>query len=187
MSLQLNHLLALVRLETSHTSVASALYMDSLAQALSVQLLQEFSTIKPRPFEAVREGMSRHRLRRVLDYMEDNLERDVRLSELATVAGLSAQHFSSLFKQNTGVAPHRYLISRRIERAKILLTTSTLSLTDIAATCGFSDQSHLTNVFRHMVRCTPRRWREHRLGPQKPISGSETTGGSAGLITFKNE
>jgi AraC family transcriptional regulator len=105
-----------------------------------------------------------------LDYIEENLGLDVRLSELAIVAGLSPQHFSTLFKQSTGIAPHRYLISRRIERAKALLTTSTLSLTDIAAACGFSDQSHFTNVFRHMVRCTPRRWREDQPGRKKLIA-----------------
>jgi AraC family transcriptional regulator len=157
---QLNHLLALVHIEATHPAESGALYMDSLAQALAFQLLREFSEIQGRPELSFRGGMARARLRRVLDYIEANLGVDVRLAELASTADLSTQHFSTLFKQSTGLAPHKYLTARRIERAKHLLTHTTISLTDIAAACGFSDQSHFTNVFRHVVKCTPRRWRE---------------------------
>jgi len=98
-------------------------------------------------------------LRRVLDYIEAHLARDLTLAELAEVACLSPSHFSRAFKQAVGTGPHRYTVQRRVERAKALLRHTENTLAGIAAATGFADQSHFTAAFRREVGLTPGRFR----------------------------
>jgi transcriptional regulator GlxA family with amidase domain len=84
------------------------------------------------------------------------------LTELASIAGLSLFHFARQFKQTVGVAPHHYLVQRRVERAQDMLTRTDLPLSEIALAAGFSDQSHLGRHFRQMLGTTPREFRWSR-------------------------
>jgi len=68
-------------------------------------------------------------------------------------------HFARLFRRTVGVPPHQYVLRRRVERAKELLLTGRLGLSEVALAAGFSDQSHLTRVFRRAVGLTPARFR----------------------------
>ena len=95
----------------------------------------------------------------MLEWIAANLERDIHLSELAGVAGMSASHFSRLFRKSTGMSPHRYILSGRIELAKKLLHSDGISVAEASLRAGFTDQSHLTNVFRRVVGVTPARYR----------------------------
>jgi AraC family transcriptional regulator len=99
------------------------------------------------------------KLRRILDYINDHLDREVSLADLATIVDLSPYHFARLFKQSMGMAPHQYLIERRIEAAKRLLATTHFSIAEIAYQVGLSSQSHLTNLFRKRVGMTPSAYR----------------------------
>jgi AraC family transcriptional regulator len=72
---------------------------------------------------------------------------------------LSVSHFSRAFRRTMGVAPHSWLLARRIEVAKERLRDCRLSLSDVALACGFADQSHLTRVFTRMVGVSPGAWR----------------------------
>ncbi len=81
------------------------------------------------------------------------------LKEVARECGLSVGHFSHAFRRTLGVAPHNWLIEQRIVLSKEKLRDDRLSLTDVAAECGFSDQSHLTRVFRQAVGVSPGAWR----------------------------
>lgn len=141
-----------------HTGgVAERLYMEPLAHQMAVCLLRRHSDV------AVREqqpGLQRSRLRRVMDYIEANLNDSVRLQELAALAGLSPFHFARQFKDATGLAPHQFVLRSRVERAKQLLQSTELSLAEIGLTLGFSHQSHFTTVFRRWVGATPKAWRE---------------------------
>ena len=83
----------------------------------------------------------------------------VPLKEVARECGLSVGHFSHAFRRTLGVAPHKWLIEQRIVLSKEKLRDGRLSLSDVAAECGFSDQSHLTRVFRQMVGVSPGAWR----------------------------
>src|SRR5208283_852175 len=96
----------------------------------------------------------------VLDYIEQNMEGRLTLSRLADVASLSVFAFVRSFKGATGVPPHRYIIRRRVERAKELLTDRALSIADVAHRCGFGDQSAFTTVFRRLTCQTPRAFRD---------------------------
>jgi AraC family transcriptional regulator len=107
-------------------------------------------------------GLSPARLRRIFEYVEANLDVNVRLNMLAEEAGVSAFHFSRMFKHSTGSSPHQYLLRRRLDRAKVLLRESEMSLAELAAATGFADQSHFTKVFRHFIGVTPTEFRRQR-------------------------
>ena len=98
-------------------------------------------------------------LRRVLDHIDANSARGLPLSELSALAHMSAFHFARLFKQSTGVSPHRFVVGRRIERAKQLLETGDASIASIAQAVGFRTASHFTTVFHRSTGQTPRAYR----------------------------
>jgi AraC family transcriptional regulator len=100
-------------------------------------------------------GLTRNQAARVLEYIESNLSGELALTELAGIAGLSLHHFARMFKRTIGAAPHRYVLERRVERAKAMLRTSGASLAEISFSTGFCSQSHLTNTFRRMLSATP--------------------------------
>jgi AraC family transcriptional regulator len=104
-------------------------------------------------------GLSRERLQRVCDYIEAHLDDRLTLADLAGVACLSPYHFSRSFKQSVGVGPQRYVMERRIERAKVLMRRTRQPLASIALEVGFADQSHLTAIFRREIGMTPGRFR----------------------------
>jgi AraC family transcriptional regulator len=112
--------------------------------------------------EAAREprGLSARRLKDVLEYIREHLDATLTLRELAAVAHLSLYHFAQRFKESTGLSPRRYIIARRVERAKQLLRgEEDLSLAQVAARTGFWDQGHFTRHFKRLVGVTPRRFR----------------------------
>jgi AraC-like DNA-binding protein len=104
-------------------------------------------------------GLTPWQLRCAHDRIDARLDQEVSLSELASHCGLSISHFARAFARSTGVPPHRWLMQRRVGRAKELMLTGT-PLAEIALMCGFSDQSHLTRVFSQTTGMTPGRWRE---------------------------
>jgi len=113
--------------------------------------------------DAPRGGLAPAALRRVKAYLEQQLAGKIELGDLATIAGLSACHFSRAFKESTGLPPHRYLMMRRVAIAAELIASTERTLTEIAQAVGFVDQSHFTRVFSHIVGEAPRTWRRrHR-------------------------
>ena len=106
----------------------------------------------------VRAGLASNILRRIDDWIETNLDRTIRLDELAMLANLSEFHFHRMFRLSRGVAPHAWVMERRVDRARILLQ-SDRPIAEIAVACGFSSQSHLTRVFRHQTGRTPANYR----------------------------
>jgi AraC family transcriptional regulator len=93
----------------------------------------------------------------------------VSLEKVAGACNLSVSQFGRTFKKATGMTPHRWLVQRRLERAKDLLLRSTMSLAEIALDCGFSEQSHFTRTFSHLVGTSPGRWRRQRRGLRADI------------------
>jgi transcriptional regulator GlxA family with amidase domain len=113
----------------------------------------------PEPPARARGGLPPGALRRVHEYIETHASENIELSMLATIADLSLFHFAREFKRSTGVAPHNYLVRKRVERAKDMLARTDCSLTEIALAAGFSDQSHLARHFRQIVGSTPGEFR----------------------------
>ena len=104
-------------------------------------------------------GLPVCRLRRVTQYIQDNLHQELRLAELSALVHMSPYHFARLFKQSTGASPHRFLVRRRIEQAAALLAAQPLPIGEIARSVGFRTPSHFTTTFRRVTGITPTAYR----------------------------
>jgi AraC family transcriptional regulator len=135
------------------------LLIESLATVLSVHLIRYITGRYRLP--ASGDGvLSRRRLHMVIEYIMENLEGSPTLERMAAVAHLSPYHFARHFRATTGLAPHQYLIARRIERAQHLLRTNgELGLAEVALRAGFSDQSKFSFHFKRLIGVTPRQFR----------------------------
>ncbi|WP_137135058.1 AraC family transcriptional regulator [Rhizobium sp. FKY42] len=102
----------------------------------------------------LRGGLAPQVRRRLFDYIEAELHRQISLRELACTANLSEFHLQRMFKQSCGVSPHSFILNRRIEKARRMLASAE-PIAEIAAACGFSHQSHLTRAFKTMTGITP--------------------------------
>ncbi|MGH6690228.1 MAG: helix-turn-helix domain-containing protein [Gammaproteobacteria bacterium] len=111
---------------------------------------------------ASRGGLAPWQERRAKELLIANLTGRVCLSDLACACDLSIRHFTRAFRQSTGMAPHRWLVQQRLDRAEGLLASSSRSLAQIAKDCGFADQSHFTRVFQRTFGLTPGLWRRTR-------------------------
>lgn len=132
-----------------------AMFAETAAGALETYLLRRFSDRLPGPPLPARGALNSSRLRRTLDLINERIGEDLSLRELALETSLSVFHFARAFKAATGVAPHQYVLERRVARAKQLLEEGQLTLTEISNVCGFASQAHLTNVFKRMIGVTP--------------------------------
>lgn len=138
----------------------SRLYVDALTCELAIHLLREHTS----PCAGTTWRMARlspHKLRRVIDYIDDNLRTELTLASMAEAVALSPGHFAHAFRQATGVAPHRYVLERRVERAKALLRQSDMPITEIADCVGCSSHSHFSVLFHRITGVTPRQFRTH--------------------------
>jgi AraC family transcriptional regulator len=104
-------------------------------------------------------GLAPWQLRRVRAFVDDNLDADLSTADLAAACSLSPSHFTRAFSASTGTSPHKWLVNRRIERAKALMLGGGDGLSQIALACGFVDQSHFTRVFARSEGESPGRWR----------------------------
>jgi AraC-like DNA-binding protein len=105
-------------------------------------------------------GLSRSALKRVEEYVDANLDSALDIDELATLVRMSPSHFTRSFNRSVGLTPHRYVIQCRVAKARELLTTTDLALTEIALNIGFSDQSHFSRRFQEFVGVPPGAYRK---------------------------
>jgi AraC family transcriptional regulator len=117
------------------------------------------SGTSPLPSRA-RGALSERKLRAALEYIEERLDSELMLDAIAAVTHLSPYHFTRMFKASSGLPPHQYVITRRVELAKRLLRDGAdLSLAQVVARSGFWDQGHFTRRFKRLVGVTPKRFR----------------------------
>ena len=109
-------------------------------------------TTETRPLDALQ-------VKQLKDFIEENLDRKLKLEKLAAIVHLSSFHFVRVFKEAFGITPHRYVVQRRLERAKVLLTVTRLSVQEIAINVGYVNKSHFTTQFRKYVGITPLAYR----------------------------
>jgi AraC family transcriptional regulator len=144
--------------ELDSKGLSGRLYAESLANVLAVHLLRYY-TNEDLPALRFRGGLSGPKLRHVTDFIAENYANEIKLAELAQVAGMSSFHFAREFKRTTGTTPHQYLIKFRVERAKALLNENKLPLVEVGLRSGFSHQSHFTRLFRKVTGTTPQLYR----------------------------
>ena len=144
--------------ELESEGLSGRLYAESLGNVLAVHLLRYYAVPSTRPLTFTG-GLSAAKLRQVTEFIADNYGREIKLAELAQVAGMSSFHFAREFKRTTGTTPHQYLIKFRIERAKALLARRDMPLIEVSLRSGFSHQSHFTRLFRRVTGTTPNSYR----------------------------
>lgn len=145
--------------ERRQAGIGGALYRHALEEAIGLRLLREHCSVAPMPHRA---GLAPSRLRRVRELVDQQLDGDLTIEDMADAAGLSRAHFARSFRAATGQTPYAYLRAERIARVRTLLTGSSHPIGDIAALTGFRSQSHLARVFRNATGLTPVEYR--RLG-----------------------
>ncbi|MBX3197981.1 MAG: helix-turn-helix transcriptional regulator [Labilithrix sp.] len=143
------------------------LYRQSLGMALAIHLLAPHRVLSPPSV-----GLSPRQLSRVKEYVEAHLDGDVSLLRLARVAGVSASHLRVLFKRSVGVSVHAYVVQRRVERARVLLSRGELPASEVALEAGFSHQSHMARCMRRVLGVTPSELRR----PPAPSRDDRTHG-----------
>jgi AraC family transcriptional regulator len=149
------------RRELAERGAGGRLYTEGLGSALAVHVFRAYGEGLSRSPPVIG-GLGALRLRRVVDYIEAHLAEDISLRDLAAQAGLSTHHFGEAFKASTGTSPYRYLIERRILRAKELLLGAEQSIAEIAISVGFASHSHFSDNFRRLTGTTPSRFRIDR-------------------------
>jgi AraC-like DNA-binding protein len=142
-------------------STATALLLESIALAFHAHVIHRYGDgLGSETF--VSTGLAPWQLRRACAFIDAQLCGDPSVSDLAGECRLSASHFARAFRQSTGMAPHRWIMKRRMERAKELLLEGNLDLAQVALTSGFFDQSHFTRAFGRSEGHSPGKWRRLR-------------------------
>lgn len=136
-----------------------SLYADLLAMGLGTQLLRRH-TEQPLSMAEAKGGLPMPRLRHALEYMTENLSRDLKLDEVAAELQLSAFHFAHEFRNSTGQTPYQYLLDQRMRRAQQLLRTTDQSVQYIASEAGFGSATNFVRAFRQRLGITPGAWRK---------------------------
>jgi len=142
----------------SRPNEASRLFVDHVTLAAAAHLIKQYAQVALPP-RVARGGLAPWQQIRAKEMLETHLDGTVALSEVAAECRLSTRHFARAFAQSMGLPPHRWLLQRRVEKAKTLLREAELSLSEIATKSGFADQSHLTRVFTQSVGESPGAWR----------------------------
>jgi AraC family transcriptional regulator len=154
----IGRLAALARLELNEGGAGGRLYLEGLAAALAVHLLRNSGLSRRLPIQQ-KGGLAPKQIRCVLEYIEAHLTDQLGLVELAAIVGLSPHYFGEAFRISSGRSPHRYVMERRVERARDLLQGEECPIADIAHAAGFSSQSHFTASFHRITGVTPGRFR----------------------------
>jgi AraC family transcriptional regulator len=146
--------------EMRSPTAAGRMFVETASLLLAARLVRAY--LDPgfvRFSDESRRRLDDQRLRRVLDYVEEHIFDDIAVADLANVACLSIFHFTRAFSSAIGVPPHRYVVQRRLERAKELIAAGSSSLAETAFVCRFSSQSSFTRAFRRAMGMTPAEYR----------------------------
>ena len=144
--------------ELESHKIAGGLLIDSLKTTLAIHLLRKYCTTKPK-LSTYGDGLSKSLFKQVTEYINEHLDSDLKVIDLAAIAQMSPYHFIRLFKKATDKTPHQYVLQQRIEKAQYLLQHEIkINISEIAATVGFCDQSHFTKYFKRITGMTPRQY-----------------------------
>jgi AraC family transcriptional regulator len=150
----LAHLLLNLDSEMNAGNPSGRLYAESISAAALAQLIRTHACAPPK-LGVPKGSLPLNRLRRLVEYIDANLHRQISLAELAGIAEMNVFHMLRTFKVTLGVPPHRYILQRRVERAKALLRNRALSISEIALGCGYAEQSSFTRAFQKVTGAAP--------------------------------
>jgi len=139
------------------------LFIDHTMLALTAHVAQTYGGLQ-RISELARGGLASWQVRRACERLDSDLGGTLSLQRVAAELGLSVSHFSRAFRISTGLPPHQWLLRQRVKAAKQLMSVRDLTLSEIAISAGFANQSHFTKVFSAHVGVSPAAWRREALG-----------------------
>ncbi len=145
---------AAITREARQQALGSALYVEAVATQLVVHLMRNYASVTFR--EPSGKGrLSPSQVRRLTEYIDSRLRKQLNLETLAAVAGLGVWTFTRHFRESFGQTPHAYIIEQRVDRARRLLAQSCMPIKEVASVCGFADQAHMTRLFQTHLHTTP--------------------------------
>ena len=139
----------------------SRMMLDSVSLALVVRVLRSWSSLSA-PTELPRSGLAPWQQQRAIEQLQSRYHENLSIADLAAEARLSPFHFIRSFKRSVGVPPHQYLTRIRMERARVLLETTNLAITDVAFETGYQSPAHFARLFRRHYGMTPTAYRRER-------------------------
>jgi AraC family transcriptional regulator len=148
---------AALRREFLHGCIRDPFFVEAVGTVLTGHLVRRWSSRLGH--RSMKGQLSPMQLRTTLDAIETRMPSGIRITFLADQLGMGTHQFTRLFRQTMGFSPYRYVMHRRIERARVLLEKTSLPLAEIAFELGFVSQSHFTSMFRREVRTTPQSYR----------------------------
>jgi len=150
---QIGHILDALVAEADSGNPGGLAFVEALAVGLSRQIALHAGA--PMRVERLRGGLSSAAKRRTLEIMDAHYGANLTVDLLAHEVGLSPAHFARAFKETMGRAPHNYLLTLRLEKARRLLDDSEAGLSEVAQRTGFADQAHFTRLFKREFGVTP--------------------------------
>jgi AraC family transcriptional regulator len=151
----IEHIAWALKAELEAPVFSDRLYIDSLAMALAARLAN-FQADRPGAVRPLKQTLSPRQKRRLLDFIEANLDQSLSLDDLAGVAGVGVSQLKALFPQSLGLPVHQYVMRRRVERAKSLLLSGQAPISEAALAAGFAHQSHMAQWMKRILGVTPR-------------------------------
>jgi AraC family transcriptional regulator len=145
--------------EMQNTGLGGRLYSESLSNLFLIHLLRHYCAFGPK-LKQYQGGLPKYKLQQAIDYIQANLDQKLSLEAIAQHLNMSVYYFCELFKQSVGIAPYKYVLQQRVERAKLLLKDEERAIVDIALECGFANQTHLNKHFRKFTGITPKAYRQ---------------------------
>lgn len=144
-------------------SLGSSMFADYLSRAIAAQLIRSYSKARLKGGGRTPSCTSLSpTLSEAVEYMADNIDTAINLSDIAQATNRSPSHVSRMFRTELGMPPHRYLINLRVDKARRLLEKTSMSIAEIAYECGFAHQEHLTRLFRRQCGTTPAAYRRSK-------------------------
>ncbi len=153
--------------EATAPGLGGALYVEAVARQLVVHLLRRYADVRLKPAETGAAFTAAQR-RRLLEFLDAHLQDGLDLKALAGAVNLTPSTFTRHFRRSFGVAPHAFVMERRLDRARRLLGETATATAEVAAVCGFSDQAHLTRLFARRFGTTPAAFRRAGRGGASP-------------------
>lgn len=146
-----------VLLQFKNLVIEEAFPMTSYAETLGAMLRQELKRVDARrnSGDGGDWGLTPRQLKAAIAYMDDRIDQDISVADMARDIGMSTFHFIRMFKKSAGLPPHKFFVTRRIDRAKELLRSPHLSISEVAEMSGFGGATQLTRAFRQFVGTNP--------------------------------
>ena len=148
-----------LKMQLDRNYTASKIYLESIRSTAIFHILQNYSNQKISDINAL-DGLTTQGLKKVIDYIHNNFQKDFGLAELASLVGLSNRYFSELFKTSTGYSPFDYLLKFRLAQASKLLITTKFPIFDVARRTGFSSSNNFCRAFRKYYSISPNKYRQ---------------------------